>query len=76
MRRDPRDEPGIPIDPFPSTQEPYVHIIAPNIDHIDPSTWRRGTVEGRRVFRAVILLAVIIGVAVVVAGIGLLINFL
>ena len=76
MARDPRDEPAIPIDPFPSYQEPYVHIIAPNIDRIDPSTWRRGSVEGRRVGRALIVLAVVIGLAIVIAGIGLLVNFL
>ena len=54
---------GIPIDPLESNQEPYVHIIAPNIDHISRASSRRGSLELRRMLRGLAVL----GMAVVAA---------
>jgi hypothetical protein len=61
---------GIPIDPFESNQEPYVHIITPNIDHISRASFRRGSLELRRIVRGLAVLGVAVGVVAVVAAIG------
>jgi hypothetical protein len=70
------DESGIPIDPFPSTQEPYVHIIAPNIDRISRASFARGSVERGRAIRGAIVLGIVIAVVAMVAVVGVLIGSL
>jgi hypothetical protein len=60
-----RPERSIPIDPLPSTQEPYIHIIAPNIDHISRDQFRKGSLERRRAIRGLI----VFGIAVALVGI-------
>jgi hypothetical protein len=61
---------GIPIDPLDSSQEPYVHIVAPNIDHISRDTFRAGSVERRRVLRGLAVFAIAIGILVVFGVVG------
>jgi hypothetical protein len=68
-----RPERSIPIDPLPSTQEPYIHIIAPNLDRISRDSFRRGTVEGRRAKRGLVVFAVVLVIVAVVAAVGILI---
>ncbi len=67
-------ESGTPIDPLPSTQEPYVGIIAPNIDRISRASFARGSVERRRVIRGAIVLGVVIAVVAVVSVVAVLIG--
>jgi hypothetical protein len=69
-----RTERSIPIDPLPSTQEPYVRLIAPNLDRVSRATFRRGTIEGRRAKRGLIVLAIVVVLAAVVAIVGVLIS--
>jgi hypothetical protein len=68
-----RNEQGIPIDPLASTQEPYVHLIAPNIDRISRDTFRRGSVERRRAIRGLIVFGVAVVLVALVTVVGLLI---
>lgn len=68
-----RPDDGIPINPYESDQEPYVHIVAPGIDQISRATFRRGSLEFRRVLRGLAVLGVAVGVLVVVAVIGALV---
>lgn len=69
-----RPEPSIPIEPVPSTQEPYARLIAPNIDRVSRDTFRRGTIEGRRAKRGVIVLATVLILAAGVAIVGVLLS--
>jgi hypothetical protein len=73
---DSRLDEGTPIDPFESDQEPYVRIIAPGIDRVSRGMFARGSVERRRALRGLAILGVAVGVAVVVAAIGVLIAWL
>jgi hypothetical protein len=66
----PRWDDGTPIDPLDSGQEPYVHIIAPNIDHISRANFRPGSLELRRILRGLAVLGIAIGVMAVVATVG------
>jgi hypothetical protein len=61
---------GFPLDPLESNQEPYVHIIAPNIDHISRASFRPGSVELRRILRGLAVLGVALGIVALVAVIG------
>jgi len=72
MRRN-RPERGIPIDPLPSTQEPYVRLIAPNIDRISRDWFRGGSVERRRALRGLIVFGIAIALVAVVAVVAVLI---
>ena len=71
-----RYERSIPIDPLPSNQEPYVHIIAPNIDRISRDQFRRGSVERRRAIRGLIIFGCALAVVAVVSVVGALIASL
>jgi hypothetical protein len=66
-----RYEEGIPIDPLPSTQEPYLHIIAPNIDRISRDSFRPGSVERRRAIRGLVIFGIAVAVVAIVAAIGI-----
>jgi hypothetical protein len=66
-------ERGTPIDPLPSTQEPYIRIIAPNIDRVSRDSFRRGSVERRRAIRGLIVFGIAIALVAVVAVVGALI---
>ncbi len=62
------DEPlpyGLPEDP----QEPYVSIVAPNIDKISGVTFNPRTFTGRRTLRSVIVLASFVVGSVAVIGV-------
>jgi hypothetical protein len=67
---------GTPIEPLESSQEPYVHIIAPNIDHISRASFRRGSVERRRIGRGLIVLGVAVGAMAVVGAVGAVFAFI
>jgi hypothetical protein len=69
-----RSEPSIPIDPLASTQEPYIRIIAPNLDKISRDSFRRGTIEGRRARRGLIVFALLLGVVAAIAGVAILLQ--
>ncbi|WP_025157775.1 hypothetical protein [Leifsonia aquatica] len=68
--REPLDVPlpyGLPEDP----QEPYVSIVAPNIDKVSRAGFDGSTVAGRRARRGfVIALGVVVGCAAI-AGIAM-----
>jgi hypothetical protein len=65
-----RRERATPIDPLPSTQEPYITIIAPNLEHISPDTFRRGSLERRRALRGLLVLGVVVVLVAAVAIVG------
>jgi hypothetical protein len=67
---------GSPIDPLESGQEPFVHIVAPNIDHISRANFRRGSLELRRILRGLAVLGIAVAVVVVVAVVGPLVTSL
>jgi hypothetical protein len=56
---------GLPEDP----QEPYVAIVAPNIDKITARTFDPGTLGGRRVRRGFLVLIAAIAGCLVVIGV-------
>ena len=75
--REPRD----PEEPLPyglpeETQEPYFQIMSPNLDKISSVSFDRTTVSGRRARRGLIVVAVVVGICAVVAGIGILVQTL
>lgn len=55
---------GLPHDP----QEPYVRIVAPNIDKISASAFIPNTVAGRRTRRGMLVFVTSIGGSLVVIG--------
>ncbi|MFF2053366.1 hypothetical protein ACFVU2_17330 [Leifsonia sp. NPDC058194] len=68
FRADGPDRPlpyGLPDDP----QEPFVAIVAPNIDKVSALSFDRRTVAGRRTRRGVIAFAASVAGGVVVIGI-------
>jgi len=56
---------GLPEDP----QEPYVAIVAPNIDKISAGAFTPGTLAGRRTRRGLIAFAASVAGGLVVIGI-------
>ena len=68
FRADRRDRPlpyGLPDDP----QEPFVSIVAPNIDKVSALSFYRTSVAGRRSRRGLIAFATSVAAGVVVIGI-------
>ncbi|ANF31615.1 hypothetical protein A0130_07960 [Leifsonia xyli] len=68
FRADGRDRPlpyGLPDDP----QEPFVAIVAPNIDKVSGLSFDRGTVAGRRSRRGLIAFGASVAGGVAVIGI-------
>jgi hypothetical protein len=67
-----RPERPIAIDPLQSSQEPFVRIIAPNLDRISRDSFRRGSVERRSIIRGLIIFGIVIALVIVVAVLGFL----
>ena len=68
FRADPPEKPlpyGLPDDP----QEPYVAIVAPNIDKVSALSFDRRTVAGRRSRRGMIAFAASVAGCAAVIGI-------
>ncbi|MDN4616312.1 hypothetical protein P5G50_17830 [Leifsonia sp. F6_8S_P_1B] len=57
---------GLPDDP----QEPYVAIVAPNLDKITARTFAPGTLGARRVRRGFVVLASVVAACVVIVGVA------
>ncbi|WP_426515096.1 hypothetical protein ACPPVQ_10755 [Diaminobutyricibacter sp. McL0618] len=74
QRRDP-EEP-LPYGLPPEEQEVYFDVLYPNLDKVAGASFDPGTVNGRRGRRGFIVVAAVVGVCVVVAGIGILIQTL
>jgi hypothetical protein len=74
MEHDVRDE--VPFDPAGTDQEPFLHIVAPNLDRISRSSFTRGSVSRRRIVRAgLLLVAILAGIAVVAVVGGVFASF-
>ncbi len=75
------NEPEVPEEPLPyglpqEKQEVYFDILYPNLDKIASASFDRDTVNGRRGRRGLIVVAVVVGICAVIAGIGIVIQTL
>jgi hypothetical protein len=74
---EPRDpEEPLPYGLPPEQREPYFDILYPNLDKIGSASFDRDTVNGRRGRRGLIVVAAVVGVCAVIAGVGILIQTL
>ncbi len=72
---EPRDpEEPLPYGLPPETREPYFDVLYPNLDKVAGASFDSATVNGRRGRRGLIVVTAVVGICVVIAGIGILIQ--